>query len=168
MEVSFLPELISAFADTFLVLSISPLPCPPERFWVNTHFYEYAINHFFLKASDGRLFAYLRQFISEREEILTQTPVAKPSSEILSRIYKRCVRQSENRMYRKVPVRLGKGRWETYTTTVVKGTHRFPHGCYGRHNALLGTTKTADLTGPCPIKSDGYPSRILYSVSLQA
>ena len=71
-------------------------------------------------------------------------------------------------MYRKVPVRLGKGRWETYTTTVVKGTHRFLHGCYGRRNALLGTTKTADLTGPCPIKSDGYPSRILYSVSLQA
>ena len=98
MEVSFLPELISAFADTFLVLSISPSPCPPERFWVNTHFYEYAINHFFLKASDGRLFAYLRQFFSEREEILTQTPVAKPSSEILSRIYKRCVRQAENRM----------------------------------------------------------------------
>ena len=71
-------------------------------------------------------------------------------------------------MYRKVPVRLGKGRWETYTTTVVKGTHRFLHGCYGRRNALLGTTKTADLTGPCPIKSDGYPSRIVYSVSLQA
>ena len=107
-------------------------------------------------------------FFSERAEILTQTPVAKPSSEILSRIYKRCVRQAENRMYRKVPVRLGKGRWETYTTTVVKGTHRFLHGCYGRRNALLGTTKTADLTGPCPIKSDGYPSRILYSVSLQA
>lgn len=71
-------------------------------------------------------------------------------------------------MYRKVPVRLGKRRWETYTTTVVKGTHRFLHGCYGLRNALLGTTKTADLTRPCPIKSDGYPSRILYSVSLQA
>jgi len=30
-------------------------------------------------------------------------------------------------MYREVPVRLGKERWETYTATAVQGAHRLLH-----------------------------------------
>ena len=42
----------------------------------------------------------------------------------------------------------------------------FIRGCYGRRIAKLNTTKPPNLTGYSnPVKSNGHPSRMLYSVS---